>query len=166
MKEMTELQALLKLSALCAQAEHCSYEMTEKMRRWGLPDEVQARIMARLTQERYIDDERYSRLFVREKIKFNKWGRRKVAQALMAKRIDHETIQHVLDEVDDEEYLAVLRPLLKSKRRQLKPMTPYEATSRLVRFALGRGFTMDLIRQCIDVTDEIDDDGEENQFLA
>ena len=166
MKEMTEQQALLKLSALCAQAEHCSYEMTEKMRRWGLPDEVQARIMARLTQERYIDDERYSRLFVREKIKFNKWGRRKVAQALMTKRIDHETIQHVLDEVDDEEYLAVLRPLLKSKRRQLKPMTPYEATSRLVRFALGRGFSMDLIRQCIDVTDEIDDDGEENQFLA
>ena len=166
MKEMTEQQALLKLSALCAQAEHCSYEMTEKMRRWGLPDEVQARIMARLTQERYIDDERYSRLFVREKIKFNKWGRRKVAQALMAKRIDHETIQHVLDDVDDEEYLAVLRPLLKSKRRQLKPTTPYEATSRLVRFALGRGFTMDLIRQCIDVTDEIDDDGEENQFLA
>ena len=166
MKEMTEQQALLKLSALCAQAEHCSYEMTEKMRRWGLPDEVQARIMARLTQERYIDDERYSRLFVREKIKFNKWGRRKVAQALMTKRIDHETIQHVLDDVDDEEYLAVLRPLLKSKRRQLKPMTPYEATSRLVRFALSRGFTMDLIRQCIDVTDEIDDDGEENQFLA
>ena len=166
MKEMTEQQALLKLSALCAQAEHCSYEMTEKMRRWGLPDEVQARIMARLTQERYIDDERYSRLFVREKIKFNKWGRRKVAQALMAKRIDHETIQHVLDDVDDEEYLAVLRPLLKSKRRQLKPMTPYEATSRLVRFALSRGFTMDLIRQCIDVTDKIDDDGEENQFLA
>ena len=166
MKEMTEQQALLKLSALCAQAEHCSYEMTEKMRRWGLPDEVQARIMARLTQERYIDDERYSRLFVREKIKFNKWGRRKVAQALMTKRIDHETIQHVLDDVDDEEYLAVLRPLLKSKRRQLKPMTPYEATSRLVRFALSRGFTMDLIRQCIDVTDEIEDDGEENQFLA
>ena len=166
MKEMTEQQALLKLSALCAQAEHCSYEMTKKMRRWGLPDEVQARIMARLTQERYIDDERYSRLFVQEKIKFNKWGRRKVAQALMAKRIDHETIQHVLDDVDDEEYLAVLRPLLKSKRRQLKPMTPYEATSRLVRFALSRGFTMDLIRQCIDVTDEIEDDGEENQFLA
>jgi regulatory protein len=166
MKEMTEQQALLKLSALCAHAEHCSYEMTEKMHRWGLPDEVQARIMARLTQERYIDDERYSRLFVREKIMFNKWGRRKVAQALMAKRIDHETIQHVLDDVDDEEYLAVLRPLLKSKRRQLKPMTPYEATSRLVRFALSRGFTMDLIRQCIDVTDEIEDDGEENQFLA
>ena len=45
-------------------------------------------------------------------------------------------------------------------------MTPYETTSRLVRFALGRGFTMDLIRQCIDGTDEIDDDGEENQFLA
>ena len=115
MKEMTEQQALLKLSALCAQAEHCSYEMTEKMRRWGLPDEAQARIMARLTQERYIDDERYSRLFVREKIKFNKWGRRKVAQALMAKRIDHETIRHVLDDVDDD-FLVQMTPRLIAAR--------------------------------------------------
>ena len=166
MKEMTEQQALLKLSALCAQAEHCSHEMTEKMRRWGLSDDVQSRIIARLKQERYIDDERYSRMFVREKIKFNKWGRRKVEQALMAKRIDRDTIQLVLNEVDDGEYLSVLRPLLKSKRRQIKPMGTYETTARLVRFALSRGFTMDLIRQCIDGADEIDEDGQEDQFLA
>lgn len=162
MKEMTEQQALLKLSALCAQAEHCSYEMTEKMRRWGLPDDTQARIMARLVKEQYIDDERYCRMFVREKIKFNKWGRRKVGQALMAKRIDRDTIQQVLDEVDDEEYLAVLRPLLKSKRRQMKPMPAYETNQRLVRFALGRGFTIDLIRQCVDGAEEMTDDGEED----
>ena len=36
MREMTEQQVMQKLSALCAQAEHCSYEMTEKMRRWGV----------------------------------------------------------------------------------------------------------------------------------
>ena len=38
MKKMTENEALLRLSAMCASAEHCSYEMTEKMRKWELPD--------------------------------------------------------------------------------------------------------------------------------
>ncbi len=156
MREMTEQQVMQKLSALCAQAEHCSYEMTEKMRRWGIEEEVQARVMARLTEEKYIDDERYCRLFVREKIKFNKWGRRKVEQALMAKRIDRGIARQVLDEVDDEDYLTVLRPLIKSKRRQLKPMSDYETTGKLVRFAMSRGFTIDLIRQCLDGADEVE----------
>ena len=40
---MTEEQIYQKLSALCASAEHCSYEMTEKMRRWQVPDDMQAR---------------------------------------------------------------------------------------------------------------------------
>ena len=30
----TENEAYLALAALCAQAEHCQYEMLEKMRRW------------------------------------------------------------------------------------------------------------------------------------
>ena len=153
---MTEQQVMQKLSALCAQAEHCSYEMTEKMRRWGIEEEVQARVMARLIEEKYIDDERYCRLFVREKIKFNKWGRRKVEQALMAKRIDRGIARRVLDEVDDEDYLAVLRPLIKSKRRQLKPMSDYEKTGKLMRFAMSRGFTTDIIRQCLDGADEVE----------
>ena len=161
MKEMTEQQVLLKLSTICAQAEHCTFEMTEKMRRWGISDSMQSRVIKQLIDEKFIDDERYCRLFVREKIKFNKWGRRKVEQALFAKRINHETIQQVLNDIEDEDYLMVLRPLLKNKRRQLKPMTPYEATNRLVRFALSRGFTMDIIRQCLDGAEEIDDGQED-----
>ena len=52
MKEITEKEALLRLSALCAQGEHCQWEMLEKMRRWELDDASQARIMARLVKDR------------------------------------------------------------------------------------------------------------------
>ena len=31
MKQITEQDAYLRLAALCAQAEHCQYEMQEKM---------------------------------------------------------------------------------------------------------------------------------------
>ena len=160
MKEVTEQGAYLQLAQLCARSEHCQYELTEKMRRWGMAPEAQARVMARLGGERYVDDERYCRAFVRDKIRYNKWGRRKVEQALWMKRIDTEIQQRILGEVDDAEYLSVLRPLLKQKRRTLKAASDYEENQKLVKFALSRGFTFDIIRQCID--GDIDETADED----
>ena len=153
----TENDAYLTLAALCAQAEHCQYEMLEKMRRWELPDDAQARVMAKLIKERYVDDERYAQAFVKDKIRYNKWGRRKVEQALWQKRIDEDIRKRVLDAVDDDEYLSILRPLLKQKRKTIKANSDYELNQKLMRFAVARGFTFDIIRQCIDVEDELVD---------
>ena len=162
MKQLTEQEALFRLTALCSQAEHCSYEMTEKMRKWQISDEAQARIMKHLVEERYIDDERFCRYFVKDKIRYNKWGRRKVEQALWAKHIDSDISKTILDEVDDEEYINILRPMIKSRRKQMKDMSEYEANARLMRWAIGRGFTFDIIRQCIDGVEEMEDDAAEN----
>ena len=150
-KEMTEQEAFLQLASLCANAEHCQHEMLEKMRKWELSEAVQARVMARLVKERYVDDERYARAFVKDKIRYNKWGRRKVQQALWLKHIDSDIQQTVLDEIDDDEYLKVLKPLLKQKSKGIKAESDYERNQKQVRFALGRGFTFDIIRQCLDV---------------
>ena len=155
-KEMTEQEAYLQLAALCAQAEHCQQEMRDKMKRWEIDETVQNRIIARLVKERYIDDERYARAFVKDKIRYNKWGRRKVQQALWQKRIDDDIQRRVLDEIDEKEYLDVLRPLLKQKRKTIKAQSDYELNQKLMRFALSRGFTFDIIRQCIDVEEEPD----------
>lgn len=157
MKQKTENDAYLTLAALCAQAEHCQYEMLEKMRRWELDDEAQARVMQRLVSERYVDDERYARAFVKDKVRYNKWGRRKVEQALWQKHIDEDIRQRVLDEVDNEEYLTVLRPLLKQKRKTTKASSDYELNQKLLRFALSRGFTFDIVRQCLDVEEEFEE---------
>ena len=159
MKEVSEQGAYLQLAQLCARAEHCQYELTEKMRRWGMSDEAQARVMQRLVSERYVDDERYTQAFVRDKIRYNKWGRRKVEQALWQKHIDKDIREQILNEVDDDEYLSVLRPLLKQKQKTLKGGTDYERNQKLVKFALQRGFTYDIIRQCIDGdVDEMSDE--------
>ena len=156
MKQKTENDAYLTLAALCAQAEHCQWEMLEKMRRWELPEEEQARVMQRLVSERYVDDERYARAFVKDKVRYNKWGRRKVEQALWQKHIDEDIRQRVLDEVDDEEYLSVLKPLLKQKRKSTKANSDYELNQKLVRFAISRGFTYDIIRQCMPDLEDLD----------
>ena len=159
-KEKTEQKAYLQLAAACAQAEHCEQEMRDKMKRWGMAPEAQNRVVERLTKERYIDNERYARAFVKDKVRYNKWGRRKVQQALWMKRIDDDIQQRVLDEIDDEEYQKVLVPLLKQKRKSIKAANDYELNQKLVRFALSRGFDYGIIRQCLDVDEEMDIDDE------
>ena len=148
--EMTEQQAYQKLAALCARSEHCQKDMLDKMRQWGLDDESQAHVMQRLISERYVD----ARAFVNDKVHYAKWGRRKIEQALWMKHIDEKVGRAVLDNIPDEDYMAVLRPALKQKRRTTKAGSEYELTMKLIKFALSRGFTMDIIKQCMEVDDE------------
>lgn len=149
-KTVTEPEALLKLSTLCSQAEHSSGEMRDKMRRWLMPPDAIERVIERLVSERFVDDERFARFFVRDKVRFDRWGRRKIDQALYRKGIDAGTRQSALATVTDDEYAEVLAELLAAKRRTLKAASDYELNGKLIRFAIGRGFDMNVIRRCID----------------
>lgn len=161
-KAVTEADALRRLQTLCAKSEHSSGEMLDKMRRWQLPEEAQARVMETLFAGRYIDDQRFTEAFVHDKVAFNGWGRRKIEQALWQKRVDERVARAVLDGVDDEEYLRALRPLLRQKYRSVKVGSDYERSMKLIQYALSRGFTIDLVRQGVDeLTRELAEEGEE-----
>ena len=157
---MTEEQALQKLAARCSQAEHGTHEMNEKMDRWGIEADAQERIVEYLVNNRYVDDRRYARSFVNDKLKYNKWGRRKIEQALWLKHLDKAVMQEALDDIDEADWISVLRPLLQSKRRTTKADSDYEMNTKLFRYAMSRGFRVEEIRKCIDC-DDIDVDEEE-----
>ena len=141
-KPMTEQQALLKLTTLCTQAEHCSQEMLDKMKKWELPEDAIARNMEFLTQKKFIDDERFTR--------------RKVEQALWMKHIPKEISDPIFEEIEDDMYLETLLPLLKNKYKTIKAKNDYERSMKLIRFALGRGYGMEVIHKCIDKMKEED----------
>ncbi len=117
--------------------------MAAKMRTWQVPDDVQQRVIGRLADERYIDDDRYARAFVHDKVRYAKWGRRKIEQALYMKRIPDDAIAAALDEVDASEYVEILRPMLQAKAKSIKADSPYELEMKLMRFAAGRGFSVE-----------------------
>lgn len=150
---MTEEQALARLTALCASAEHCTGEMIDKMTKWEIPEEAQARIIEHLVSNKYVDDERYCRAFVHDKMEYNHWGRRKIEQALYVKHVDKAIQTKVLDEIPDSDFIDILRPLLDQKRRQTRADNDYEMNIKLMRFAASRGFTINQIRQCIEEVD-------------
>ncbi len=154
LKEFNEQRVFQKLSTLCAKAEHCQNDMLEKMRQWDMDEEAQARVMERLISEHFVDDERFTRAFVHDKLTYNQWGRRKIEQALWLKHVDKNTVKEVLEEVDDEEYINVLKPLLKQKRKGITGRNGYECNMKLMKWAMSRGFTMDVICECMKRYDE------------
>lgn len=141
---------LTKLTSLCARGEHSSGEIVEKMRKWEVPEEEQAKIMEYLISNKFIDDSRYALAFVSDKIKYNKWGRRKIDQALMMKGVAEDIRRNALENIEREEYEEILLPLLQSKLRSTDAKNEYELRGKLTRFALGRGFDMDTIMRCIE----------------
>lgn len=157
-RQVTEQEALNKLAALCAKAEHCIGEMKQKMYAWHIDSDVQQRIIAQLVRGKYIDEERYTRAFVNEKINYNQWGRRKIEQALYQKGVAKDIYNKVLDEVDDYEYVKILMPLLRNKQQTISAKTDYERSMKLIKYAMGRGFDISIIRQCVEGANEWIDD--------
>lgn len=156
-KEISEEEAYNKLAALCSKSEHCSGELRLKMRRWQMDDDICTRVMRRLEEERFVDDTRYARFFSRDKSRFERWGRRKIEQSLMMKGISRTAINTALSEIDDDVYVSSLQSLLKAKRKSLGGASQYERDAKLMRYALGRGFDMHIIRRCMDNDGDICD---------
>lgn len=154
MKELTLQEAFNKAAACCSRMECCSYDIRKKLERWGLNAEGQQKVLDLLLAERFIDDARYSRCFARDKLRYNQWGRIKIAQALRLKGISEISSRAALDELDEKEYNECLRKLLQTKSRQIKAVSDYERNGKLIRFALSHGFEMPLITRTLHVEED------------
>lgn len=150
----TEQEAYQKLAALCAMSEQCCHDVMTKMRRWEVPPEMAERVVAQLVKERYIDEERYARAFVRDKFRYNHWGRVRIEQELKMKGIASRHIELGMEELKEEDSQEALREMLQKKRPSVKGKSEYEIRGKLIRFALGRGFAIDDIIKIVGSLDE------------
>lgn len=154
-KPLTPEAAQIRAEELCARAEHSSGEIREKLLKWGIFPGDAERIVSAMIKTRFIDDARFARAYVRDKIEFARWGKRKVALGLYQKKIARDIIKEALDEVDAEKYKAALRVAFASKKRTISEPDTYEGRTKLFRFAASRGFEPDII---ISVLQEKGDD--------
>ena len=82
-----------RMAWLCSRREYCSSAVLQKIRQKGLDGKDAAAVLERLVRERYVDDARYARAFVRDKALLAGWGPRKISFALSAKGISKEVVE-------------------------------------------------------------------------
>lgn len=151
-KQLTPEQALNRLRDYCSRAEISTGEALEKLRKWGIAGRRADDIVQTLVDERFIDDERFARAFVRDKFAYSRWGRIKIRQTLRLKKVDSEYINAAIDEeIDDDAYFETLARLLRAKYAQIADREEDERAlvMKLLRFAAGRGFEPGLVMRLV-----------------
>lgn len=144
-RPITPQEARIRAEELCARAEHSSGEICDKLLRWGIIPSEADRIVDALIDTRFIDDARFARAYVRDKLEFSRWGRRKISQGLYLKRVARAIAVRAVGEIDSERYREVLRAVIDAKRRTMTEPDTYDGRTRLFRFAMSRGFEPDLV---------------------
>lgn len=129
-----------KAAFLCSRSEHCTSEIQEKLKQWGLSSEASIPVIEQLIAEKYLDDERFARAYVKDKFRFNHWGKQKIEYMLRAKKINQEILELAFEEIVDEDYSENLLKLITGKAPSLKAKDKYDKRNKLMRFAMGRGF--------------------------
>ena len=136
---------LSKSMALCANREYCRSEIRQKIESWGAGPKDTEKILVYLVKEKFIDEERYSQAFVKDKFKYNKWGKVKISAMLKQKGIPEAIISQSLETIEDESYTELLRNLLTKHRKTIKARNQFDLKGKLMRFGLSKGFETHLL---------------------
>ncbi|PKQ62561.1 hypothetical protein BZG02_12650 [Labilibaculum filiforme] len=143
-KEISVASALSKAMFICSRQEKCSYDIRKKLNDWEISSDDQDQIIQTLVEEKFLNEERYTNFYARDKFRFNRWGRIKIAHHLKQKQISEHLILDAIDQFDENEYNQNLHDILFSKIKTTKEKDPYQLRAKLFRFAQGRGFESQL----------------------
>lgn len=158
--KITEDKALYKIAAYCSKAERSEYDVKRKLQNWELEDDSVSRIILRLTKENFLNEDRYCRAYVKDKITFSRWGKAKIVFELKKKYISEAIIQSAFDELENHVFDEPLMKVLSTKIKSIKGKDEYEKQTKLIRFALGRGYTFEQIKRCLSKLTNTDDNDE------
>ena len=145
--------ALKRAAALCSKQEQCSHHIREKLKTWNVSYDDAEKIIEMLKKEKFLDDQRYSTFYVRDKFRFNGWGKIKMAVMLRQKGIPEVTIDEALNQIDQERYFQLCHRLISEKSASLKETNLFKRKGKLFRFAAQRGFESDLIHRILNMED-------------
>lgn len=172
---MNKQQLMERLMARCSRSEYSTGQVAAYACRWldkeeGAGSSIVEEIVERLVKEKFVDDRRFAAAFVRDKLKFNGWGRQKIVYKLRSLGVDDVIISEAIAENyngngEGCDASAVLERVVANKwkalcrRDERKMANGVEKVSQMrsvqarkaavIRFAMGRGFDYEEIVKCL-----------------
>ena len=148
-KPLTPDQVLDKIAKYCAYQERCTKDVRDKLKTYDIPQEDRDKILDYLLDNRFVDDERFSKSFVRGKINQSGWGLNKIRFHLVQKGIAKEIIDEALQQTDEEVYRQRLIDILKTKSKTVKAENDFEKRRKLAAYAMQKGFESALVWEVV-----------------
>lgn len=137
-----------RLKGLCSRREYCISDVRQKALKSLDGDEKAAEtVLNVLVREKYVDDLRYACAFARDKSSIQGWGEVKIRYMLSAKGVARDIISEALQQIDSDKADSKLIRLLETKKKALKDDP--QCSLKLLRYALGRGYNYDDIKNAL-----------------
>jgi len=149
--DISYIDALKKAQQYCANEEKCVADVRRKLYDWSADKNDVDKIIESLETENFIDENRYSQFFARDKFKFNKWGKIKIAYELRMKKIPNQIIQQAFESIDATDYFEMIENEIAKKFNEIERREKdiYQLKSKILKFGQSRGYEDELVRKAI-----------------
>lgn len=148
-KSYTLEEAKLRLTKYCAYQDRCHFEVEQKLKEMRMIPLAQEEIIIFLMQEGFLNEERFTRSFIRGKFYFKKWGKNKITQHLKSKKIPQSLIHLCMDEIDSVDYFTTCLQLAEKKLGQLQWQLTLKNQQKIQSYLYQKGYESSLIYECL-----------------
>lgn len=144
-KSYTFDEIKLKLVNYCVYQDRCHTEVEQKMRQFLLIDEAKEEIMLYLLRENYLNEERFTRSYIRGKFYIKHWGKNKIKMNLKQKQIPEKLIIKCFDEIDESDYQQAIKKMFDMYYEKQPGIKEYQKKSKTIQYLMNKGFEYDAI---------------------
>lgn len=134
-----------KLVNYCVYQDRCHSEVEQKMREFLLIDEAKEEILLYLIKENYLNEERFTRSYIRGKFNIKHWGKTKIKINLKQKQISEKLINRCFDEIDEYDYQRTIRKIYEDYYSKQNFGNEYQKKSKTIKYLMSRGFEYEKI---------------------
>lgn len=149
-KSFTFDEIKLKLVNYCVYQDRCHAEVEQKMREFMLIEEAKDEIILYLLKENYLNEERFTRSYIRGKFYIKHWGRNKIKINLKQKQISEKLISKCFDEIDESDYEKTLKKIFEDYYSKQTGLKEYQRKSKTIKYLMGKGFEYEKINDIFD----------------
>ncbi|WP_394331972.1 MULTISPECIES: regulatory protein RecX [Chryseobacterium] len=139
-----------KLVNYCVYQDRCHAEVEQKMKEFLLIDEAKEEILLYLMKENYLNEERFTRSYIRGKFYIKHWGKTKIKMHLRQKQISEKMISSCFDEIDEDDYRKTIVRIYEDYSSKQKGLKEYQKKSKTIKYLISRGFEYEKINDIFD----------------
>ncbi|BDD06253.1 regulatory protein RecX [Aureibacter tunicatorum] len=158
MEDKAFKEAIFSMAKYCSYQDRCVKEVESKLNDSGLASNVIEACIAYLTENKYLDENRYASSIVRGKFNQNGWGKIKISQFLKLKGIPNDLIKEALNEISPEAYWDKMIKLAQRKASSLKKGDTRTNNAKTFRHMASKGYESSLIWDAINEVNSDTDD--------
>ena len=130
-----------KIQSYCLYQDRCVKEVKNKLYSFKVSSQLVENIVEYLIDNDYLNEERYTKMFIQGKLRIKKWGRIKLKYELKSKGIDIKIINEHINQINEEDYIEYFNEFSTNKIKFLKGTLDQKKRSFINYFTYEKDYT-------------------------